>query len=64
MIFLGILGSNVPGLDKSKLKDSLANGMARRYKPGSSLPRHVEFQLQRSLVWKKKSGMLINKSKL
>eukprot|EP00435_Cladocopium_sp_Y103_P063653 s163_g25.t1 len=30
------------GLDRSKLKDSLANGMARRYKPGSSLPRHVD----------------------
>ena len=30
------------GLEKSKLKDSLANGMARRYKPGSNLPRHVD----------------------
>ena len=30
------------GLDRLALRDSLANGMARRYKAGSSLPRHVD----------------------
>ena len=36
------MSSPSSGLDRSVLKDHLANGMARRYKPGSGLPRHVE----------------------
>eukprot|EP00438_Fugacium_kawagutii_P027088 Skav203908 [mRNA] locus=scaffold228:29968:33998:+ [translate_table: standard] len=37
-----LLGSpEALGLDRAKLKDSLANGMAHGYKPGVSLPRHV-----------------------